>query len=81
MGNIIDIKKPEKWRDAVGMLRRIADGIEKGEYGRIGLGVMAILDMDTGQIANFGFGPDADDMKVVALFSIANQSILQDILE
>ncbi len=80
MSNIVDIKKPEKWRDAVATLRLIADGVENGTYGDIRLGIVAILDSESGQIANFGFGPDADDMAVIALFSIANQAILRDIM-
>lgn len=48
--------------------------------GNIRLGVMSIIDNDSGSVANFGFGPDADDMQVIALFSIANHAVLRDIV-
>lgn len=81
MGNIVDIKKPEKWRDASATLRHVADQIDKGEFGNVRLGIMSLLEHDTGSVVNFGFGPDADDMQVVALFSLANHAILRDIVE
>lgn len=77
MSQVIDIKRPEKWRDTVSFLRNIADKIEKGELPKVTMGTMALV-FDTGELANYGFGPECDDLQMVAVSAMAHHILLQD---
>ena len=78
MGEVVDLKKKERWRDPVVFLRHIADQIEKKEIPAVTVGVMTLLFADNG-LANYGFGPDAEDLQMVAVSAIGHSLIVADI--
>jgi len=77
VGKVIDMKRPEKWRDTVEFLRNIADKIEQGEIPAVTMGTMALV-FSTGEMANYGFGPECDDLQMVAVSAIAHHVLLAD---
>lgn len=77
MADVIDIKRPEKWRNAVEFLRNLADKLEKGEVPEISVGVMGVM-LKSGALVNYGFGPDAEDLLMVAVASMSHHCLLSD---
>lgn len=70
----------ENWRDAARTLRKIADELDSGELPPCSIGVMAMRTAE-GQVDVFGFGPVADDLQALALFRLAEQKLIDVLLE
>ncbi|MFJ4454395.1 hypothetical protein ACIP1G_10960 [Pseudomonas sp. NPDC089392] len=72
--------KREDWRDASKTLRKIADQMDSGELPVCSIGVMAMRD-PSGQVELFAFGPVADDLQSLAMFRLAEQRLINVLLE
>ena len=70
----------EEWRDAARTLRKIADQLESGELPPCNIGTLAMRSPE-GQVEIFGFGPVADDLQALALFRLAEQKLIDVLLE
>jgi len=70
----------ENWRDAPRTLRKIADQLDSGELPVCSIGVMAMRD-PTGRVNLFAFGPVADDLQSLAMFRLAEQKLIDVLLE
>lgn len=70
----------ENWRDAPKTLRKIADQCESGKLPVCSIGVMAMRD-PSGQVELFAFGPVADDLQSLAMFRLAEQKLIDVLLD
>lgn len=70
----------EEWRDAARTLRKIADQLDTGGLPPCSIGILAMRSPD-GQVEVFGFGPVADDLQALALFRLAEQKLIDVLLE
>jgi hypothetical protein len=70
----------ENWRDASRALRKIADQMDSGELPLCSIGVMAMRD-PSGQVELFAFGPVADDLQSLAMFRLAEQKLIDVLLD
>ncbi|MFJ1573005.1 hypothetical protein ACIOAU_15695 [Pseudomonas sp. NPDC088322] len=70
----------ENWRDASKALRRIAEQLDSGELPVCSIGVMAMRD-SSGQVELFAFGPAADDLQSLAMFRLAEQKLIDVLLD
>lgn len=70
----------ENWRDTSKTLRKIADQLDSGELPVCSIGVLAMRSPE-GQVEVFGFGPVADDMQALALFRLAEQKLIDELLD
>lgn len=70
----------EGWRDTVKALRKIADDLEQGSIDSCAIGAVA-LRSPAGKVTTFGIGPAADDLQALALFRLAEQQLIDALLE
>lgn len=70
----------ENWRDASKTLRKIADQLDSGELPVCSISVMAMRD-PSGQVELFAFGPVADDLQSLAMFRLAEQKLIDALLD
>lgn len=70
----------EGWRDAVSVLRKIADQLESGELPACKVGALVMMG-EGGQVEAFGFGPAADDLQTLALFRLGEQRLVDVMLD
>ncbi|MFJ5188468.1 hypothetical protein [Pseudomonas fulva] len=70
----------ENWRDTSKTLRKIADQLDSGELPVCSIGVLAMRSPE-GQVEVFGFGPVADDLQALALFRLAEQKLIDVLLD
>lgn len=70
----------ENWRDASKTLRKIADQLDSGELPPCSIGTLAMRSPE-GQVEVFGFGPAADDLQALALLRLAEQKLIDVLLE
>ncbi|MND99154.1 hypothetical protein D3C80_915310 [compost metagenome] len=70
----------ENWRDASRTLRKIADQLDSGVLPVCSMGVMAMRD-PSGQVELFAFGPVADDLQALAMFRLAEQKLIDVLLD
>lgn len=70
----------ENWRDAPKTLRKIAEQLDAGELPVCSIGVMAMRD-PSGQVNLFAFGPVADDLQSLAMFRLAEQKLIDVLLD
>ncbi|MEC4022178.1 hypothetical protein VSO52_05175 [Pseudomonas fulva] len=70
----------EEWRDAARTLRKIADQLDSGDLPPCSIGTLAMRSPE-GQVEIFGFGPVADDLQALALFRLAEQKLIDVLLE
>ncbi|HAB02628.1 MAG TPA: hypothetical protein DCE25_06750 [Pseudomonas sp.] len=70
----------EGWRDTVKALRKIADDLERGNIDPCAIGAVA-LRSQAGNVTAFGIGPAADDLQVLALFRLAEQQLIDVLLD
>jgi len=70
----------EHWRDASRTLRKIADQLDSGELPVCSLGVLAMR-CPAGQVEIFAFGPVSDDLQALAMFRLAEQKLIDVLLE
>lgn len=69
----------ENWRDASRTLRKIADQLDSGELPVCSIGVLAMRDT-SGEVELFAFGPVADDLQSLAMFRLAEQKLIDVLL-
>ncbi|MFK3815097.1 hypothetical protein ACI2KG_00555 [Pseudomonas sp. NPDC089407] len=70
----------EGWRDTVKALRKIADDLEQGNIDPCAIGAVA-LRSPAGKVTAFGIGPAADDLQALALFRLAEQQLIDVLLD
>jgi len=70
----------EGWRDTVKALRKIADDLEQGNIDPCAIGAVA-LRSPAGKVTAFGIGPAADDLQALALFRLAEQQLIEVLLD
>ncbi|MEZ2877892.1 hypothetical protein ACBQ28_22530 [Pseudomonas lundensis] len=70
----------ENWRNASRTLRKIADQLDSGELPMCSVGVMAMRD-PAGQVEVFAFGPVSDDLQSLAMFRLAEQKLINVLLD
>lgn len=70
----------ENWRNAARTLRTIADRLDSGELPPCSIGTLAMRSAG-GKLEVFGFGPMADDLQALALFRLAEQKLIDVLLE
>ncbi|MGN8259500.1 hypothetical protein ACLEJW_09220 [Pseudomonas sp. SMSB3] len=70
----------ENWRNAAKTLRTIADQLDSGELPPCNIGTLAMRSPE-GQVEIFGFGPAADDLQALALFRLAEQKLIDVLLD
>lgn len=76
---VVELQR-ESWRGASKTLRQIADQLDSGELPVCSIGVLAMRSSE-GKVEIFGFGPVADDLQVLALFRLAEQRLINVLLE
>lgn len=76
---VVELQR-ESWRGASKTLRQIAAQLDSGELPVCSIGVLAMRSSE-GQVEIFGFGPVADDLQVLALFRLAEQRLINVLLE
>lgn len=76
---LLEIKK-EGWRAAATALRKIADDLDGGSLEPCAIGVLAMRS-SAGSVDTFAFGPAADDLQALALFRLAEQRLIDVLLE
>lgn len=70
----------EGWRDTAKALRKIADDLEQGNIDPCAIGAVA-LRSPAGKVTAFGIGPAADDLQALALFRLAEQKLIDVLLD
>ncbi|MBA1189331.1 hypothetical protein G7Z99_09750 [Pseudomonas entomophila] len=76
---VVELQR-ESWRGASKTLRQIADQLDSRELPVCNIGVLAMRS-PAGQVEIFGFGPVADDLQALALFRLAEQKLIDVLLE
>lgn len=76
---VVEFKR-EKWRNASDTLRKIADDLDSGDLPVCSIGVLAMRSPE-GQVEVFGFGSVADDLQALALFRLAEQKLIDVLLD
>lgn len=77
--NLVEFQR-ENWRDASMTLPKFADQLDSGELPVCSVGVMAMRD-PSGQVELFAFGPVVDDLQSLAMFRLAEQKLIDVLLE
>lgn len=70
----------EEWSDAARTLRKIADQLDSGDLPPCSIGTLAMRSPE-GQVEVFGLGPVADDLQALALFRLAEQRLIDVLLD
>jgi hypothetical protein len=69
----------EGWRDAIKTLRLIADELEASDDPECVVGALVLVDRDS-QPRTYGFGPQGEDMNVLAALELGKIAISDHIL-
>lgn len=76
---VVQLRKPEDWRDAVATLEQLVAALKSGELAAISIGGMVLIDVN-GDMEVFGFGPKADSLELLAAFVLAQTRVQDNIL-
>lgn len=74
---VVEFKR-ENWRDAATVLRLFLERLESGELAPVIIGCMVIYD-DAGALATYGFGPQAEDLQLIAMLELGKTQIMDNV--
>lgn len=75
---VVEFKR-EGWRDTIATLKGLIERMESGEQPEVTIGVMVLYDV-TGGLATFGFGPQSEDLQLIAMLELGKTQLLDAVL-